>query len=671
MAVICAAIFMFFWRELGSWDLWLHIKSGELILKEHVIHKTDPYSFRALGRPWNNHQWLGSILLYGTWSVAGLTGLVVLRCVLVSVALLASWALARRRGVDPGLAAVLVLGAAWQLHVRALARPYLISFVMFMAVIWVLYDCILRRTPQRDEVARRDRPFADEDSYLWGPGGRLIVLWLWANLHAGFMMGLLLIGTFGVGELVGIWVRKGECGPWEAVWHRRVGARFRAMLVAGTACMGLAVVTPYGAETVLYPFRLTLTVDLLRRIAEWKPVRFSRTYALYWSVLGVGAFIMLRSAITYMVSGPREGSHGAHPDERLTPRVLATDLLLFLGFCYLPLRGVRHIAWILFLMPAILGRHLLLRPVSETAGRVRAKLFAVAALAVAVLLGPGRLLRRGIVEPGLRSDWYPVNASRFMERQNLVGLRLYNTYEWGGYLIWRWGPEHKVFIDGRCLVYRDDLLSETFTVSDADPGWRDVLQRWGVELVLFRYSEYDAEHFLEDEDWGCVYWDDSALVMLSRQQRQKRALPELDGTNPVVFNWADGPAEVEEALREIEVVLLREPACWTALAQKSRCLVARAEQEGDEGTLVEADELARRALSLSEAKDAWPWLAVYYVAKARGDEASAQHARERAHATRGRWLSSADIEQRLGLDEDEPADGPTPASSNAAAANTP
>ena len=46
-----AALLIFFWRELGAWDLWLHIKSGELILRECVVHDTDPYSFRALGRP--------------------------------------------------------------------------------------------------------------------------------------------------------------------------------------------------------------------------------------------------------------------------------------------------------------------------------------------------------------------------------------------------------------------------------------------------------------------------------------------------------------------------------------------------------------------------------------------------------------------------------------------
>ena len=44
--------------------------------------------------------------------------------------------------------------------------------------------------------------------WLWGAGGRLALLppltLLWANLHAGFLVGIILLGTYGAGELVRI-----------------------------------------------------------------------------------------------------------------------------------------------------------------------------------------------------------------------------------------------------------------------------------------------------------------------------------------------------------------------------------------------------------------------------------------------------------------------------------
>jgi hypothetical protein len=398
---------------------------------------------------------------------------------------------------------------------------------------------------------------------------------------------------------------------------------------------------------------LTLTVDLLSRIAEWKPVKMSRTYALYWGVLGVGSLVILRSVVTRWLRGELRERAG----------VYATDLLLFAGFSFLPLRGVRHIAWILFLMPAILGHHMLVAPAGKDGRSLLRAVLAATAVAVAVLLGPVKFASRADHGVGLREDWYPVEACDFMEEAGLVDLRFYNSYEWGGYLIWRWGPEHKVFIDGRCLVYGDEMLEETFAVSDGESNWRDVLDRWKVQSIIMRYSAYDSKHFFQEPGWPCVHWDDTALVMLEPEELAARDLPGLELSNPVTFDWAGGPGDAEAAIDEIDVVLQRDPKCWTALAEKARCLVVLAE-EGDRATRLErADVLARAAVRLSRRKHSAPWLATYYVALALGEEQRAEHARRRAEATRERWLSADEIRNRLGpggegdVTEEEP-DGP-------------
>jgi len=61
--------------------------------------------------------------------------------------------------------------------------------------------------------------------------------------------------------------------------------------------------------------------------------------------------------------------------------------------------------------------------------------------------------------------------------------RLFNSYNWGGYLLWEL-PEYPVFIDGRTDLYNDELINEWLQVMRGEPGWQEALDRWQVRLVL-------------------------------------------------------------------------------------------------------------------------------------------------------------------------------------------
>ena len=51
----------------------------------------------------------------------------------------------------------------------------------------------------------------------------------------------------------------------------------------------------------------------------------------------------------------------------------------------------------------------------------------------------------------------PVAALAYVEESGLSGRRVYNSYHWGGYLLWK---GYKVYIDGRADVYLDDFMNE-------------------------------------------------------------------------------------------------------------------------------------------------------------------------------------------------------------------
>lgn len=637
--ITLAAALLAFLGPLFAYDLWWHLKAGGLILSSGAVPRTDPFSFTAAGRPWTYHSWLSGLALTGVWRAGGTTGLIGLRAVLIAGSLMVGWVAARKRGVGAGLASVLVLAACLQLKLRALARPYLFSFVLFIVFALILQSCaaspLERALEQARECRRRFKRLAAESCFLWGAGGRLILLplltVLWANLHAGFISGMLLIGAFGVGEMVSLWVRRDGRPYGGALLREPDGARFRAMFLAGILCLPASLLTPYGPGTLLYPFRLLEGVKLVKQVQEWQPMPFGMAFAVFWGLLALGGIILVRSVYFSRKAG-RLG-------DEIGPVV--TDLLLMCGFAFLAVQAVRHMAWFLLLVPSVFGWHLAVsrrcfpQAPGEAEGGER-KRYAYVAILLALVVGALPFARGGLPRTGLARDRFPVKACDYIEAKGL-NYRLYNSYEWGGYLIWRLWPEMQVFIDGRCLVYGDEIIGQALQVEQGGQGWEQVLDDRDVEMFLVRYRKKDASHLFAGGRWRCVYWDDVAVIGLRDDLFKLREadLPEFALSNPVVFEQSLERERPGWIRREVGAVIERDPDCWTALAFHARCLVRLAEEVPDARgvALMTARGNAKMARDLQEGHYL-PWLALYEVTTAQGDEKLAAEAAQKLEQLR-------------------------------------
>jgi len=601
-AVTVAAAAFAYVGPIRAYDLWWHLKAGAMILESGVVPQTDPFSFTAAGRPWTYHSWLSGVILSLVWRSGGAPGIVIFRSLMLAAALGVSWIAARRRGVGAGAATVFVLTACLQMRVRALARPFLFSFVLF-----ILFVVILQPTASRDRQGEAGaRPGVA--AFLWGRAGRLLLLpvlmLLWVNLHAGFAAGLLAIGAYGAGALVALAVRPNRPPCAAALLKGPEGARFRALLAAGVLSLIVCLATPNFTGTLLYPFRLTRQVLLLRRVQEWQPVPLSAPYTIFWAVLALGLVLMARSAVI----GARTGRLRAEAGQ------FVTDALLLAGFAALSAQAVRHMAWVLLLAPPILGWHLdATRRGEGPPGQPPAArpLYAYAGLVLAVLLGAGPFLSSDAAHLQPSRYRVPIKACDFIEEHRLY-LRPYNTYDWGGYLIWRHWPQMKVFVDGRCLLYGDRIIGQTLQIEDGAEGWPQVLRSHDVQMLIVNYRKRDCRHLFADDRWRCVYWDDIAVIAL----RDDLAAAPADGlrtfplTNPALSPEQRQDADPEMVLAELDAVLARDPEVWTAWAFRAQTLVRAGRPD-------EALSAARRAVDL-EAWHAEPWRAVRDAAQAAG-----------------------------------------------------
>jgi superkiller protein 3 len=134
---------------------------------------------------------------------------------------------------------------------------------------------------------------------------------------------------------------------------------------------------------------------------------------------------------------------------------------------------------------------------------------------------------------------YPEGAVKYVETNKPLG-RMFNIYDWGGFLIWSLYPQYQVFMDGRGPdVYSPGFWAEYETVELAKDGWEKVLDEYEVNFILI--STGNKLHNLimrlnETDSWRLAYWDFQSMVFLRDVERNK---PLIDAYSYQVLNAED------------------------------------------------------------------------------------------------------------------------------------
>jgi hypothetical protein len=242
----------------GDPDVWWHLRTGQWIADNLSVPHAELYSYTAAGAPWVVHEWLSELIFWLVYRGVGLAGLAVVVGLIAWSGLLALAKLARQhgaRGISIGL--VLLLGAKALQPVTG-TRPQMFTFALLCWTL-VLLDSHVRRGGRR----------------IW----LLIPLFLlWANLHAGFAVGLGILGLALVGALL------------DALWQHRVDGVLRRRLGEAAVALTLgglvALLNPNGIN--LYRLAVSGSTPAAHRlIQEWQPPNLTS-----WSMLPLGLLIL-------------------------------------------------------------------------------------------------------------------------------------------------------------------------------------------------------------------------------------------------------------------------------------------------------------------------------------------------------------------------------------------
>jgi len=467
-------LFLMTLRPIADPDFWWHLRTGQLIVQNHAIPHTDSFSFTNNGKPWVAHEWLSELFMYGLYRL-GSYGLLIFA---FSLLITGSFFLAYLRSPQESLPYVagftLLLGAISTAPTWGV-RPQMISLFISSLFLYLL-----------------DR-YRKEGKLRFIIPLPLITL-VWVNLHAGYFLGLAIMAIYIAGELIDLL---------KADFKKIVnsdGLSIKSILIL-CAVLGISIlatlVNPNGFHIIFYPFQTLTNQAMQQFIQEWFSPDFHQMewQPLAWFILAfIGA-----------------GMLGKKP-------ISPTKILLTLVFGYAALRSMRFVPLFAIVTVPILAEQLgsLVRFQSEVKAPSRILKWMTPILLISfMLLVSMRYIQ--VIQEQSRSiaENFPKAAVDWIAENRPEGY-LFNSYGWGGYIIWRLYPQYPVYIDGRADIYGDKFIYAYTNVYRARPGWEQVLDSQAVRLVLVEPESGLASDLRQSPVWA-IEFEDQISVVFSRK----------------------------------------------------------------------------------------------------------------------------------------------------------
>jgi hypothetical protein len=444
-------------RLLLDPDTQWQITVGQWILDHHAVPHTDIYSFTMRGAPWISTQWLAQVLYAEVYAWFGWTGPVVL----AATASAATFALLARylvRSLNESAALIFVAVALALTAPHLLARPHVLALPIMVAWIGEL-------------IAAADRRSAPS---FW----LLPLMALWANLHGGFVFGVMMIAPIALDAVINAQARD----------RTRLAARWA--LFAGLA-LAAGCCTPYGWESLLASRKILALGSALPLITEWRAADFTAVRPFEICLLGGIGLALYRGIVL--------------PPMRI---------VILLGLVHMALAQGRAAEILALLSPLVLAA-----PLAPQIGGPESSLPSlrpvrgVMVACFAVVLAAATLTFAAMHRFAPNTSNSPVLAVTELKKLNLE--RVFNDYDFGGYLI---ASGVAPFIDGRTELYGEKFFVDHNNASglmEPDNLFR-LLDEYQIQATLMR-TQSAATKLLDHVDgWQKIYSDDVATIHLRK-----------------------------------------------------------------------------------------------------------------------------------------------------------
>lgn len=345
----------------------------------------------------------------------------------------------------------------------------------------------------------------------------LIILVFWVNFHASFIFGSILSILYFILEFV-----------------REKKSKYLFCVVLSFI---FPLVNPYSYKAFIAPIKLIFEVKSLNLInPEWLFPPFLQFFPFYLSILFV---------LYIFFSEPKK-----------------INKFLFFPILFLSLTSLRFIGFFSISVPFFI----------EVEKKYHKIIFSSIGL-ISLIFSYFYFSPPGI---GLDKSKIPVEEVNFLKNID-ANENIFCSPGYGGYLIYSFYPDKKVFWDGRNELYLEILKEFEFALK-SKVNWEKFQEKYKIGYAIIKYqgmrkfkigNEFKilpfSYLFFPKDGWDLIFWDDSAMVFMKKGLKNLRSFK----FNPEVLEYliylvSIGEINSDELKEELIFKLKQNPNCKRA-----------------------------------------------------------------------------------------------------------
>ncbi|OHA65034.1 MAG: hypothetical protein A2667_03380 [Candidatus Wildermuthbacteria bacterium RIFCSPHIGHO2_01_FULL_47_27] len=459
-------VFTFLFFPVTDNDIWWHLAYGKLMIEDGNFPRADVFSYTAYGKSVYLDSWIFDAASYlGFKFLGGIEAINLLKAgVALAIFVLVLWYLRAEKTLNLFSLGFVIL-AFFSIRYGFSLRPQIFSFFFFI-VLFILLAQFFK---------------SGEKKYLFFI---FIAQFAWVNFHISFLYGIGLAAIFILSDL----------------WRMKKIRREHITLV-GTV-LGASLLHAFYWQNYIIGALQRSSMAVQSVVTEFQPTTPDRLLS------PIGLVILALIPVIYF-------SWKQKKYEILLIAVSATILSMRSG------RFIPYLVLFLCLALPVCWKSVKLRPKFKF---VLPKYFSVGAYLAFLFIifiytknyGPG-------INPGVPKSSYPVDAVRFIQQLKDLpqksGGRIFNSYNFGGYLIWNLHPQYKVFLDGRYTPYAGEIFDKYWESVEGGKAWKNTVKKYDITLALMPlpYSDgktiyNNSSAMFPEAEWAPIYYDDVSII---------------------------------------------------------------------------------------------------------------------------------------------------------------
>lgn len=488
-----------------DYDLWFHIKSGEVFLQKGILF-SDVFSHSALGREWIPHEWLFEIIVYLVQKFISFDAIKYFLAIFASLQALMIYLIARKV-ISLGFSSSILVSLFYFVSTYEFftQRPHIVAyFLLFLNLFFVLLYYL-----------------KDKNLLLFTLPTTLI----WANLHSSIFLNAYVFLFFTLLTFAQIKKDKSQKN------------KFLTLLKFTIANFLLTILPPLGFADYKYLFNFFQNRSFISSfIDEWVPLQYNKFSFIIFTLTAVSIIASLGFTI--------------YKKKLLSKYIFLLFLLPLLLLPYLASRNI-----VLGYLSLSLGLGFLIQIANIKKNYLNAFLAIMAIVHLLILFDKTKPF----------TIYYPEKATQFIKNYNLEG-NMFNEYGYGGYLLYHLYPNQKVFIDGRTDIYlcceMRDLTQLGIYKNADDEKFKNILtdlfNKYKISFALLGTEKHTvlrrvSRILTDDSNWILIFWDDYSQIFVKKDSKNQKLIEQFGTMAATPYNRNPFKADAKEtALKEYQ-----------------------------------------------------------------------------------------------------------------------